>query len=167
MAAALANGSVDGAMIVEPFLSRVLRQGSAVRVMGLDEMYPDFPIGQVGFASTFYANRPVAKALVRAYVRAVRDYDAAIAGRTGEAERAQIDEILSRNTRIDVAIVHDMVPVGLNPNGRFNVAGVRDAYRWFREQGFIPEPISEAAIDDLLGVELVDEVLAEIGRVPD
>ncbi|HZS01980.1 MAG TPA: ABC transporter substrate-binding protein [Chloroflexota bacterium] len=167
MAAALANGSVDGAMIVEPFLSRVLRQGTAVRVMGLDEMYPDFPIGQVGFASAFYANRPLAKALVRGYVRAVRDYDSAIAGRTGEADRAQIDEILSRNTRIDVATVHEMVPVGLNPNGRFNVAGVRDAYRWFREQGFIPEPVSETAINDLLGVELVDEVLAEIGRVPD
>jgi NitT/TauT family transport system substrate-binding protein len=167
MAAALANGSVEGAMIVEPFLSRVLRQGSAVRVMGLDEMYPDFPIAQVGFSSTFYANRPAAKALVRAYVRAARDYDNAIAGRTGEADLAQIDEILSRNTRIDVATVHEMVPVGLNPNGRFNVAGVRDAYRWFREQGFIPEPISEAAINDLLGLELVDEVLAEIGRVPD
>ena len=50
---------------------------------------------------------------------------------------------------------------------RFNVEGVRHAYRWFREQGFIPEPVSEAAISDLLGVELVDEVLAEIGRVPD
>jgi hypothetical protein len=59
------------------------------------------------------------------------------------------------------------VPVGLNPNGRFNVAGVRDAYRWFREQGFIAEPVSEAAINDLIGVELVDEVLGEMGRVPD
>jgi NitT/TauT family transport system substrate-binding protein len=167
MISALANGSVDGAMIVEPFLSRVLRQGSAVRVMGLDEMYPDFPIGQVGFSSAFYANRPAAKALVRAYVRAVRDYDNAVAGRTGEADRAQIDEILSRNTRIDVATVHEMVPVGLNPNGRFNVEAVRHAYRWFREQGFIPEPVSDAAINDLLGVELVDEVLAEIGRVPE
>jgi NitT/TauT family transport system substrate-binding protein len=167
MVAALANGSVEGAMIVEPFLTRVLRQGTAVRVLGLDEMYPDFPIAQVGFSSAFYANRAAAKALVRGYVRAVRDYDNAIAGRTGDADRAQIDDILSRNTRIDVATVHDMVPVGLNPNGRFNVAGVRDAYRWFREQGFIAEPVSEAAINDLIGVELVDEVLGEMGRVPD
>jgi hypothetical protein len=42
---------------------------------------------------------------------------------------------------------------------------VRDAYRWFREQGFIAEPVSAAAINDLLGVELVDEVLGEMGRV--
>ncbi|HEY7065435.1 MAG TPA: ABC transporter substrate-binding protein [Chloroflexota bacterium] len=165
--AALANGSVDGAMIVEPFLNRALRQGTVVRVMGLDEAYPDFPIGQVGFSSVFYANRPLATALVRGYVRAVRDYDGAIAGRTGDAARAQLDEIMSRYTKIDAATIHDMVPVGLNPNGRFNVAGVRDAYRWFREQGFIPESVSDAAINDLLGVELVDEVLAEIGRVPE
>jgi len=163
---ALANGSVDGAMIVEPFLTRALRQGSAVRVMGLDEMYPDFPIAQVAFSPPFYAS-PAAKALVRGYIRAVRDYDNAVAGRTTPADRAAIDEIMSRYTHIDAETVHEMVPVGLNPNGRFNVEGVRHAYRWFRERGFIPEPISDAAIDDLLGVELVDQVLAEIGRVPE
>jgi len=167
MVAALANGSVDGAMIIEPFLSRVLRQGSAVRTMGLEEMYPDFPIGQVGFSPGFYANRAAAKGLVRGYIRAVRDYNNAVAGRTSDTDRAQVDEILSRYTRIDVATIREMVPPGLNPNGRFNVEAMRYSYRWFREQGFIPEPVSEAAIDDLVGLDLVDEVLAELGRVPD
>jgi NitT/TauT family transport system substrate-binding protein len=163
---ALANGSVDGAMIVEPFLNRVVSQGTAVRVMGLDEMYPDFPIGQVGFSRAFYTS-PAAKAFVRGYIRAVRDYDDAVAGRTTPADRAEVDEIMSRYTRIDAATVHDMVPVGLNPNGRFNVEGVHHAYRWFRERGFIPEPVSDAAIDDLIGIGLVDQVLAELGRVPE
>jgi len=164
--AALANGSVDGAMIVEPFLNRVVSQGTAVRVMGLDEMYPDFPIAQVGFGPGFYAS-PAAKAFVRGYIRALRDYNNAVAGRTTPADRAEVDEIMSRYTRIDAATVHDMVPVGLNPNGRFNVDGVRHAYRWFRERGFIPEPVSDAAIDNLIGIGLVDQVLAELGRVPE
>ena len=61
MVPALANGSVDGAMIVEPFLTHALRQGSVVRVMGLDEMYPNYNIALVGFSRAFYAQRDAAK----------------------------------------------------------------------------------------------------------
>jgi NitT/TauT family transport system substrate-binding protein len=167
MVPALTNGSVDGAVIVEPFLSRVVRQGSAVQISTLDQMYPDFTIGAVGVSRAFYNDRPTAKGLARAYIRALRDYNNAVAGRTSSADRAQIDEILARHTRIDVAIVRDMAPVGLNPNGRFNAESLRHAYRWFRERGFIPEPVSDSAMEDLWGLELVEEVLAELGTVPD
>jgi NitT/TauT family transport system substrate-binding protein len=163
--AALANASVEGAVMLEPFLSRALTQGTAVKLMGLDEMYPDFCVGNVGFSRAFYLNREAARGLVRGYIRAVRDYDNAVAGRTSAADRAQVDEIVSRYTRIDVAAVSAMVPVGLNPNGYFNVESVRYMYRWFREQGFVPEAVSDAAMEDLWGLDLVDEVLAEIGRV--
>jgi NitT/TauT family transport system substrate-binding protein len=164
---ALANGSIDGALLLEPFQSRALRQGSGVRVLGLDEMYPNFCVGNVGFSRTFYSNHVAARGLVRGYIRAVRDYNNALSGRTGAADRAQIDEITSRYTRIDAATVHEMAPVGLNPNGYFDVESVRYMYRWFRERGFIPEPVSDAAIEDLWGTALVDEVLAELGRVPE
>lgn len=167
MVPALVNGSVDGAVIVEPFLSRVARQGSAVPIVTLDEMYPNFTIGTVGVSRAFYGNRVAAKGLARAYIRAVRDYNSAVAGRTSPADRAQIDEILARYTRIDVSVVREMAPVGLDPNGRFNVESLRHAYRWFRERGFIPEPVSDAMMEDLWGLELVEEVLAEIGTVPD
>jgi NitT/TauT family transport system substrate-binding protein len=165
--AALANGSVEGAVMLEPFLSRAVTQGSAVRLVGLDELYPDFCVGNVGVSRGFYLNRDAAKGLARAYIRAARDYNNAVAGRTTPADRAQIDEIVSRYTRIDVAAVSTMAPVGINPNGRFNVDSIRYMYRWFREQGFVPEAVSDAAMEDLWGLDLVDEVLAQIGRVPE
>ena len=121
----------------------------------------------MGVSPKFYADRAAAKALTRAYIRASRDYNNAIAGRSGEADRAAIDEIVSRYTRIDVAAVREMAPVGLNPNGRFNAESLRHSYRWFRERGFIPEPVADAAMEELWGLELVDEVLAEMGRVPE
>jgi NitT/TauT family transport system substrate-binding protein len=165
--AALTNGSVDGAVILEPFLSRVLTQGVAVKLMGLDEMYPDFCIGNVGLSRAFYQNRDAARRLARGYIRAARDYHNAVAGRTSPADRAQIDEIVSRNTRIDITAVSAMAPVGINPNGYFNVDSIRYMYRWFREQGFVPEPVSDAAMEDLWGLDIVDEVLAQMGRVPE
>ena len=90
-----------------------------------------------------------------------------MAGRTGDADRANVDAIMSQYTRIDLDSVREMVPVGLSPNGLFNAESVRHSYRWFRERGFVPEAVSDAAIADLLGTELVDEVLNELGRVPE
>lgn len=165
MVPALANGSIDGGILAEPFLARARRQGSAVRVMGLDEMYPYFNLSQLGFATSFYNDRPAAKAFARAYIRAGREYLAAVTGRSGEAERAQIDEMIARHTGLDAATVHEMVPSGLNPNGLPNVDSMLYCYQFFRDQGLIPTPVSEAAFASLWGTELVEEVLGEIGRV--
>src|SRR5581483_8872951 len=85
MVGALANGSVDAAMMVEPFLSRAVQQGTAVRAIGLGDIYPNFTIATLGFADSLYSNRPAAKGFVRAYLRAVRDYLAAEAGPPGDA----------------------------------------------------------------------------------
>jgi hypothetical protein len=40
-------------------------------------------------------------------------------------------------------------------------------YQFFRDQGLIPQPISDAAMQSLWGTDLVNEVLGEIGRVPE
>src|SRR5262249_13316754 len=71
MVGALANGAGDSAMILEPFLTRSLQQGTAVRVMGIGDMYPNFTIASLGFADALYNNRPAAKGLVRAYIRGI------------------------------------------------------------------------------------------------
>jgi NitT/TauT family transport system substrate-binding protein len=164
---ALANGSIDAAMMAEPYMSHALRQGSGVKVMGLDEMYPNFTISALGFASAFYANRPAAKGFTRAYIRAIRDYLAAISGRAGEGARAPIDELIARFTGIDLATVRSMAPPGFSPNGLPNIDSMLYCYQLFREQGLVPQPVTEEAFAALWGTELVEEVLGEIGRVPE
>ena len=78
-----------------------------------------------------------------------------------------MEESIARHTGIAVATVHDMVPVGLSPNGLPNRESIMYCYEFFREQGQIPEPVSDAQLAALWGTSLVDEVLAEIGRVPE
>jgi len=167
MVPALANGSIDAAILSEPFLARVLQQGTAVKVMGQDEMYPNFTVGVVGYANALYANRPVAKAVTRAYIRAIRAYQAALAGQSGDADRAEIDEIIARHTGLDASIVHEMVPIGFSPNGLPNQESMLYVYQFFRDLGLIPEPLSDAAMANIWGFELVEEVLNEIGRQPE
>jgi NitT/TauT family transport system substrate-binding protein len=168
MVPALANGSIDGGVISEPFQTRTVRQGSGVRVMGQDEMYPGFSVNLLGFSAPFYDNRPAAKGFVRAYLRAVRAYDAAFASsRPGEGERAQIEEVLARYTATDVSVVRDIIAPGFSLNGLPNVDSLLYSYQYFRGQGQIPEPVSDAAFGTLWGTALVDEVLDEVGRVPE
>jgi NitT/TauT family transport system substrate-binding protein len=167
MVAAFANGAVDAGMVSEPFLAEVLRQGTGVKVFSVGDLYPGFQFGMAGFSDELYANRPVAKAWVRAYLRAARAYNAALAGRPGELTRDQVDESIARHTRIDVAAVRQMAPPGIHPNGQPHRDSVLYCYRFFREQGLVPEPVSDAAFAALWGADLLEEVLAEIGRVPE
>jgi ABC-type nitrate/sulfonate/bicarbonate transport system substrate-binding protein len=167
MIAALANGAVDAGMVAEPFMASVVRQGTAVRAFNVGDLYPGFQLGVVGFSQSFYANRPAAKGFVRAYLRAARAYNAAYDGRPGELTRQQIDEAIARRTRMDAAAVHDMAPPGIRPNGEPSREAIMYCYQFFREQGLVPEPISDAQFAAVWGSELVDEVLSEIGRAPE
>ncbi|HLH22913.1 MAG TPA: ABC transporter substrate-binding protein [Chloroflexota bacterium] len=167
MVPALANGAIDGAMITEPFLTRAVQQGSAVRVMGIDQMYPNFQISTLGFAPSFIANRPAAKGFAAAYILASRAYIDAVAGRPSPITRARIDELIAEHTKIDAATVHEMGLPGLNPNGLPNKDAMMYCYQFFRDQGLIPEPVTDAQFASLWATDLVNEVLDEIGRVPE
>ncbi len=167
MLPALANGAVDGAVAAEPFMTRALQQGTAVKVMGQDEMYPNFTVAFIGFSGSLYADRPTAERWARGYLRAVRAYQAALAGQGGDLSREQVDEIVARHTGIDAATVRAMVPLGQDPNGYPNRDSMLYCYQFFRDQGLIPQPVSPAAMDALWGTDVVDAVLQGLGRVPE
>jgi ABC-type nitrate/sulfonate/bicarbonate transport system substrate-binding protein len=165
--AAYANGALDAGALAEPFLLRAQRQGTVERLVGLGELYPDFTVSALCFSPTLYNNRAAARAYVRAYVRTARDYVQAFAGPPDNPTRAQIEGVMASYTGIDQAVIHDMVPVGYSPNALPNQDSLRYTYGFFRELGLITEPISDSAFAALWGTELVEDVLREIGRLPE
>jgi NitT/TauT family transport system substrate-binding protein len=167
MVAAFANGAVDAGMISEPFLAGVMRQGTGVKVLSVGDLFPGFQFGIVGFSKDLYTNRPLAKAWIRAYLRAARAYNAALADRASDLTRTQIYESVGRHASMDPNTVRDMAPPGIHPNGQPHRESVVYCYQFFRSQGLIPEPVSDTAFAALFATDLVDEVLAEIGRVPE
>jgi NitT/TauT family transport system substrate-binding protein len=167
MVPALANGAVDSALMSEPFKTRALRQGTIVPTVSTSELYPNFALGLIAFSTDFYNNRPAGKAFARAYVKAIRELLDARAGRTSPAVRAELEEIIARNTGLDAATVHDMDLPGFNPNGVPTQEGMLYCYQFFRDLNLVPEPVSEATFASLWGTDLIEEVLREIGRVPE
>jgi NitT/TauT family transport system substrate-binding protein len=165
MVAAFTNRAIEGAMIAEPFLTRAVQQGSAVRVVGIDEMYPNFQISTLGFGPDFYANQAAAKGFTRAYIQASRDYINAVAGRPAPITRTRIDDLVAAHTQLDVSVVREMGLPSFNPNGLPNQQAMMYCYQFFREQGLIPEPVTDAGFASLWGTGLVEDVLREMGRV--
>jgi NitT/TauT family transport system substrate-binding protein len=167
MTAAIANGAIDAGVMAEPFITRAEQQSMAERVLGLGDMYPNFTISTVGYAVPLYEHRPVAKGFTRAYLRAVREYRAAVNGQSGDAAREQIYDLIARGTGMDLATVREITLPYMNPNGLPNRDAVLYCYGFFRDQGLITQPVSETDMQTLWGTDLVDELLAELGRVPE
>jgi ABC-type nitrate/sulfonate/bicarbonate transport system substrate-binding protein len=167
MTAAISNGAIDAGVMAEPFVTRAEQLGMAQRVLGLGDMYPNFTISTVGFAVPLYENRPVAKGFARAYIRAVREYRAAVNGQSGDAAREGIYDLIARGTGMDAATVRAITLPYMNPNGLPNQEAVLYCYGFFRDQGLIPQPVPEATMQTLWGTDLVDELLGEMGRVPE
>jgi len=60
-----------------------------------------------------------------------------------------------------------MVPTGLDPNGLPDLESMQYLHQFFRNEGLVPERVSDATFAGLWGTELVEEVLGEIGRLPE
>jgi NitT/TauT family transport system substrate-binding protein len=165
--AALANGAVDGAMLNEPFLARALSQGTVVRTVDLDQMYPGFTISVLIFSGSLYADKPTAKGFAKAFIRGARDYLAARAGTGGAMTWTEVAETMGRYTNLDPASLTDLSPAGFNPNGLPNKDSLLHCYQFFRAEGLIPTPVPDQALATIWGTDLVEETLAEIGRLPE
>jgi hypothetical protein len=99
------------------------------------------------------------------HFRAIRAYQAALTGQTGEADLAQLHELIIGFTGMDRPTVQEMVPPGMSPNRLPDRDSLLHCYRFFREQGLIPEPLTEAARAGAWGMDPENEVLDDLGRM--
>jgi len=74
---ALQNKGIDAAIAGEPDITQMLRLGVATRFAGLSKFYAH-EAAQVLYGSKFAQDRPSAVKFLKAYLRAVREYDRAL-----------------------------------------------------------------------------------------
>lgn len=160
---ALQNKAVDAALTTEPSATEAVRSGAAVRVMGDDQIYPNHQLAVVLYASTFaHAHPRAAKAFMRAYIRAVRDYnDALSGGRLAGPNADEVIAILTEYTPIkDPAIYRAIVPQGTNPDGKLNVASLENDLAFFKSEGVVKGNVTVAQVVD---TSFVDAALRALG----
>jgi NitT/TauT family transport system substrate-binding protein len=157
IAAAFAEETVDAALLLEPAVTRVVRDGAGARLVGTDALYPYQQLVALAYAEAFYRERPEAgRRFLVAYLQAARDYRNAFAHRV---ERAALVDLLVRRTSLqDAGLWEAMVPVGRNPNGHLNVESAIRDQEWHVSRGNLSQPadlrtaVDHSFVDYALGV---------------
>lgn len=160
---ALRTGAVDAALMPEPNATLAVRTGVAVKIAGDDTFYPNQQVAVVLFGkSLLHDRRDVGLRVMRAYLRAVRFYNGALAGGKLAGPNAEdVIKIITENTRLkDPALFRAVTPNGDNPNGHVNLASLRDDFAVYKAQGLIQGNVKpEDSVDD----SFVAEALKTLG----
>lgn len=157
---ALQNKGIDAAIAGEPEITQMLRIGVAVRFAGLSKFYPH-EAAQVLYSGKFAQDKPTGVKFLKAYLRAVRDYDRALkdgklAGPGGE----EIVQMLGEMTGVkDLSIFRDAVPPYMEPNGALNLATIRTDFAYFKEKGMVKGNVT---LDRVIDTSFADAAAAQL-----
>jgi NitT/TauT family transport system substrate-binding protein len=163
LAAALKNKALDASMVTEPNATKVVQEGSVVRFAESDVIYPGQQVAVVLYSGDFAKKDPaIARKVMRAYIRATRDYNDAL--KDGKLNGKNADEIISiltkATTEKDAKIYRIATSHGCNPDGRVNIASMKQDYQFFKEQGLLT---SNVDIDKVVDHSFVDSIVKELG----
>ena len=94
---------------------------------------------------------------MRAYIRGVRYYNDALAnGKLAGPNAAAVIKLLNDETKMDPAVLRDIVPTGANPDGKLNVASLRDDLAAFKSWGLIEGNVTaDQTVDTSFAAEAV------------
>lgn len=161
MAAALTTGAVDGAYIIEPFLSDVVRKGVAIDVSNPGESAGAGPARinvPLVYSEKFAADRTAAQAFMIAYMKGVRAYnDAFVKG----IDKEKIIEILARHAGVSIETVRDSNPAGLDPNQDISTESFNEIQTFFVEQGLMQSVVQ---MGDLIDPSFAKAAVEKLGR---
>ncbi len=162
--AAFKNGAIDGSIMIEPFATAIVAAGDGVRVASTEDFYPNDQIGMVFFSEKFIRDRkPVGLRFIKAYVRALRDYNNALKdgkfAPTPEGEA--IVKIMASGLGLDAGQIRGAFVPAINPDGRPNIASLRKDLEFFAAQGDVTD--ASIRVETLLDMSFVDAALKDLG----
>jgi NitT/TauT family transport system substrate-binding protein len=158
MAVGLANKAIDAAITLEPFVTQSVAQGTAVFLLGDEQIMPLRLGCAVAFGEKLVKDRALGKRFLRAYLRGARDYNDAI---FKNKDRAAIVQILVDKYPVKDPTMYDkMYPLYIDPNGKINTDSLEMDIRFYKQQGLLT---AEPSIPKLVDQTLVNEVVAELG----
>jgi NitT/TauT family transport system substrate-binding protein len=160
MIVALGNKAIDGATLLEPFITFATAKHVAIRWKGMEDFLPF--TGQNGiiiYSQKFAQEQPdAAKRWMAAYLKGNRAYLDAI---TAGTDRDGINAILAKHTVVkDLALLAKIAPTGFDPNGRMAIKSLEADQDWFIKLGLQPGRVDLAKIIDY---QYVDAAVARLG----
>ena len=143
---ALTNGAVDASFTFEPFLTRSKDVAGAVPLMTEDEVKPGLQGGVINYGSRLLQDRDLGNRFMVAYVKGIRTYLDALAGK----DRDGVIAILQKYSGVSDRETYERSVWGaLYPDGHVNTDSLMDEQQWYVSRGDMPRvlPASEV-VDD-------------------
>ena len=160
---ALQNGAVDVSLTTEPTTSFVLKQGTAVKLIGIDELYPNYQTAVTFYGDNFIKSKPeAAKKFMKAIVRGFRFYnDGLKEGRLAGPNADEVIAIMSEYATLkDPAVYRSIISHGVDPDGGINEASLKRAWEFFRDEKLIDGSVP---VDKVIDLSFVKAAVAELG----
>ena len=161
---AYTNKAIDASITNEPTVTRSVKAGVAVRIAGNDVIYPNQQTAVVLYSEKFAAEKTeIATKFMRAYIRAVREYnDALQGGRIAGPNADEIVSILTEYTAIkDPKVYREIAPNACDPDGNVNTDSLSKDLAFFKEQKLIEKP--DITVDRVVDHSFVRKVVQELG----
>jgi NitT/TauT family transport system substrate-binding protein len=157
------NGAVDISLTTEPTTSFILKQGTAVKLIGIDELYPNYQTAVTFYGDSFIKSKPeAAKKFMKAIVRGFRFYNDAL--KEGRLVGPNADEVIAIMTEYatlkDPAVYRAIISHGIDPDGGLDTASLQRAWEFFRDEKLIDGSVP---LDKVIDLSFVKAAVAELG----
>jgi NitT/TauT family transport system substrate-binding protein len=160
MLTALANKAIDGATLIEPFITTAVERGDAVILERNDVTNPDHQVAVVLYSSEFAKKTDVANRFMTAYLKGVRDYNDAFVKKDA-TRRQEVIDILAEYTPIKDKPLYDKVIMpGLDPTGKVNVASLKADQEYYLAAGLQERP---ADFDKMIDMSFANAANLRLG----
>ena len=159
--AAFSNKAIDAAITTEPSATMAVNSGVAVRFSD-DTLYPNQQVAALLYGGDFIKKRPdVAQRFMIAYLQAARVYNDAIApGHLTGTGADDVLKLIAANMRFkDTELMKQMIPNGIDPDGKLDRASLENDLKFFTQQRFIERPITvDAVVDSSFAAKAVEKL---------
>lgn len=160
---AMANKAIEASLTTEPTNSLMESSGIAVKLAGVDVIYPNYQTAVSFYGAEFVRTKPeAAKRFMRALIRGMRFYaDALKDGRIAGPNADKLIPILQKyGTVKDEKVLRSLVANGINGDGTVNEQALKDTWAFFRDTKQIDGSVT---VDDLLDMSFAKAAVAELG----
>jgi len=162
-AIALENKAVDAALPTEPAASEAVKRGSAVRIIGDDEIYPGHQLAAIFYAGQFITKKPeAAQRFMRAYIRGARDYaDAIVDGKLSGPKGEEMIAILTASSQIkDPELYRAITAANIDPDGKLAIESLKEDLAIFTKEGLIEGKVD---INKVIDTSFAEAAVKELG----
>jgi len=157
MSAALANGAIDAALLIDPAIAKGVADGTMSVFKWSDEIYPNQQFNAVMYSPQF-AKTDAAKGFMIAYLQGVRDYNDVIRGKANMDEFARIG---AKYLPVkDPAIYKSVKQIGIDPNGKLQAGPMQQDIDFYLSQGLLK---TKPDLSKLIDNSFVDAAAKELG----